>query len=202
MTTSVHEHATHVKPARAGEAPAKRRAAARVAGTNAVAARFFADNADAIARACHAMATRFQSGGRLLVAGDGAQRSDVSHVVVEFVHPVVVGKRALPAIALPASEGGAAESALAALGRADDLLMIMCGGAPDDRARAMLSIAHARGLLTIALTGAVTTQTAPTDHAFAIPSGDACIVQETHEMLYHVLWELVHVFFEHRVVST
>jgi D-sedoheptulose 7-phosphate isomerase len=22
-------------------------------------------------------------------------------------------------------------------------------------------------------------------------------IQETHEMIYHVLWELVHVFFEH-----
>ncbi|KPV49113.1 phosphoheptose isomerase, partial [Kouleothrix aurantiaca] len=32
---------------------------------------------------------------------------------------------------------------------------------------------------------------------FAVPSDDAIAVQETHETLYHVLWELVHVFFEH-----
>ena len=76
-------------------------AAERFAATNAVAERFFSENADAIARACQAMAGRFQRGGRLFVCGDGAQRSDVAHVVVEFVHPVVVGKRAIPALPLP-----------------------------------------------------------------------------------------------------
>jgi D-sedoheptulose 7-phosphate isomerase len=30
-----------------------------------------------------------------------------------------------------------------------------------------------------------------------VPSEDATIVQETQETAYHVLWELVHVFFEH-----
>ena len=43
--------------------------------------------------ACRARATR------------PAARSDVRHVTVEFVHPVIVGKRALPAIGL-AREGG------------------------------------------------------------------------------------------------
>ena len=46
------------------------------------------------------MARRFSQGGRLLAFGNGAQATDAQHVSVEFVHPVIVGKRALPALAL------------------------------------------------------------------------------------------------------
>lgn len=176
-------------------------AAARVAATNASATQFFAQNADGIARACRGMADRFQRGGRLFVCGDGNQRSDVAHVVVEFVHPVVVGKRALPALPLPDIAGGAASRALATLGRSGDLLLVLSATALDDPARALLDAGRANGLLTIALTGGATGADARADHIFAVPSTDLCIVQETHEMLYHVLWELVHVFFEYRTVS-
>ena len=67
--------------------------------------RFFAGEADRLARLCHAMAERFARGGRLLAFGANAvDSSDARHVAVEFVHPVIVGKRALPALALPPGE--------------------------------------------------------------------------------------------------
>src|SRR5262244_4546433 len=59
-----------------------------------------AEQADAVAAACHAMAGRFHQGGKLVVFGTGAASTDAQHVAVEFVHPVIVGKRALPAISL------------------------------------------------------------------------------------------------------
>ena len=63
--------------------------------------RFFPANAEAIARLCQRMSERFLAGGRLLAFGTSASaRSDVRHVAVEFVHPVIVGKRALPALGL------------------------------------------------------------------------------------------------------
>ena len=61
-----------------------------------------AGHADAVAAACHAMAVRFHQGGRLVVFGTGGPSTDAQHVAVEFVHPVIVGKRALPAISLTA----------------------------------------------------------------------------------------------------
>ena len=177
-------------------------AGARVAATNAAAERFFAEYADAIALTCRGMADRFQRGGRLLVSGDDAQRSDMAHVVVEFLHPVVVGKRALPAIPLPDIRGGTALAALSTLGMSGDLFLLLCVGGGDVNARQLLGRARELGMLTIALTGLVdsdaSTGPLPADHLFAVPSVDRCIVQETHEMLYHVLWELVHVFFDHR----
>ncbi len=57
----------------------------------------------ALARLCHLMAERFARGGRLIALGaTPSARSDARHVAVEFVHPVIVGKRALPALALTA----------------------------------------------------------------------------------------------------
>jgi len=59
-----------------------------------------ADMAEAIARACHDMAIRFDRGGKLIAFGNGGASSDAQHVAVEFLHPVIVGKRALPAVSL------------------------------------------------------------------------------------------------------
>ncbi len=164
---------------------------ARVAASNAASERFFVENADAVARACHAMGARFRAGGRLLAFGSGAQASDAAHVVVEFLHPVVVGKRALPAVACTAP------SALDTLGRDGDIFLLLCGTWPDRVETDLLARARGRGMLVLALTGSVSAEASglvDADFHFAVPSDDPLIVQETQEMLYHVLWELVHVF--------
>jgi D-sedoheptulose 7-phosphate isomerase len=64
-------------------------------------AAWFAAEAGRLASLCQAMARRFARGGRLLATGDV---SDARHVAVEFVHPVIVGKRALPALAVTERE--------------------------------------------------------------------------------------------------
>ena len=63
--------------------------------------RFFDSRASELASICWGMARRFHAGGRLLVWGQpGPAFSDAQHNAVEFIHPVIVGKRALPAIAV------------------------------------------------------------------------------------------------------
>src|ERR671912_1941566 len=59
---------------------------------------FFSSEAPRLAEACHEMSRRFLAGGRLLAFGRGSSATDAEHVSVEFVHPVIVGKRALPAL--------------------------------------------------------------------------------------------------------
>ncbi len=150
---------------------------------------FFTEQAPRIARLCHAMAERFARGGRLIAIGSSAQaQTDVRHVAVEFVHPVIVGKRALPAIGLVPAAGAAAEQ-LALLAEPDDIVIAFGGDA--DLVSAV-GVARARGCLTIAF--------APIGAEWeALPPGhDAFVDQELTETLYHLLWELVHVFFEHR----
>src|SRR5215210_5280546 len=146
--------------------------------------RFFEPDAERIARLCHRMAERFARGGRLLaLGGSPATRSDARHVAVEFVHPVIVGKRALPAIGL-GREGGPLEAQVALLAGRDDIVLAF---EEDPETFAALSAAAAAGCLTIPLAA-----------EWLPPSEDPFVRQEVTETLYHLLWELVHVFFEHR----
>jgi D-sedoheptulose 7-phosphate isomerase len=141
---------------------------------------FFDAEAERIARLCHAMAERFAAGGRLIAAASSpAARSDARHVAVEFVHPVIVGKRALPAIGL-AGEGGPVASQLALVAEPEDIVMLFddVGASPP---AACLTIGYPGG-----------------DWSFSPPAEDPFVRQELVETHYHLLWELVHVFFEHR----
>jgi D-sedoheptulose 7-phosphate isomerase len=98
-----------------------------VSGRAEAGARFFDAEAERIARLCHAMAERFAAGGRLIAAGASpSARSDARHVAVEFVHPVIVGKRALPAIGL-AGEGGPIAEQLALTVEPGDIVMLFEG---------------------------------------------------------------------------
>jgi D-sedoheptulose 7-phosphate isomerase len=133
-----------------------------------------AEHAEDVARACHAMAVRFHRGGKLVVFGNGGASTDAQHVAVEFVHPVIVGKRALPAVSL-ASDGHCPN--------------VLRG----------LAEARALGMLTVALVGGDGGRVAATraaDHVLVARSDDPRVVKEVHVTTYHVLWELVHVFFE------
>jgi D-sedoheptulose 7-phosphate isomerase len=155
-------------------------------------AAFFEAEADRIARLCHHMAERFARGGRLVAFGSSpAARSDVRHVAVEFVHPVIVGKRALPAIGL-SREGGSLAAQVGLLAEADDIAIAFGTEDRDADTLEALAAARARGCLTIAFSAA------GAEWELQPPGDEPFLRQELVETLYHVLWELVHVFFEHR----
>ena len=172
---------------------------------------FFTTQADKIAEACWAMAKRFHQGGRLLAFGNGAWATDAQHVSVEFVHPVIVGKRALPAIALTndsatlsglMSRGASAmpfAPQISALARPQDIAMGFSPGGNCSNVIAALEIARRMGLLTLGLTGndGGGLRQEQLDFCFIVQAHDPLVIQEVHETLYHVLWELVHIFFEH-----
>ncbi|MES1194180.1 MAG: SIS domain-containing protein, partial [Solirubrobacterales bacterium] len=154
-----------------------------VAARTDAGARFFGEQAGPLAELCHRMAERFARGGRLVAFGaSAADGSDVRHVAVEFVHPVIVGKRALPAFGIAPGEA-------ALLLAPEDIAMAFGAG---EEIEGAVAAARARGCLTLAFApvGAEWTLIPPTEDPF--------VAQELVETTYHVLWELVHVFFEHR----
>jgi D-sedoheptulose 7-phosphate isomerase len=154
--------------------------------------RFFSDEADRLARLCHLMAERFARGGRLIAFGRSpGDRSDARHVAVEFVHPVIVGKRALPAIGL-AGEGGNLRHQVELIARPGDIAIAFGADRDGGEAAAAIMLARERGCLTVAFAPA------GAEWEFLPPTEDQHVAQELVETLYHVLWELVHVFFDHR----
>ncbi len=164
------------------------RIAARLRQRNALAEAFFPAEAPRLAEACREMAERFLRGGRLFAFGRGAHATDAQHVAVEFVHPIVVGKQALPALDLSA----AFPTWLPALLRPDDIVMGFGPPGGDPEVDAVLRFAAQRGAQTFALPGT------KGSYAVEAPSADPFVHQEMIEVLYHTLWETVHVFFEHR----
>ncbi len=166
--------------------------------------------AEDLARASLALARRFAAGGTMWCASP-TWPFHAHHVAVEFVHPVIVGKRALPAISLTndaatvtgiARRDGFSEvfaHQIASLADPDDVAL---GVSTDGRCPSVLrglEVAKERGLLTIALAGgdggAMAGSTAA-DHVIVARSDDPRIVKEVHVTAYHILWELVHVFLE------
>ncbi|MGC1967102.1 MAG: SIS domain-containing protein [Candidatus Acidiferrales bacterium] len=160
----------------------------RLLERNQVLENFYAREAPRLAEACREMSERFLRGGRLLAFGRGPYATDAQHVSVEFVHPVIVGKRALPALDLSL----AFEPWLKTLVQRDDMVMGFGPPEGDTEVGAALDAARRRGAMTFALPGSEGSYfAAPTTH-------DPFIHQELIEVLYHTLWETVHVFFEHR----
>jgi D-sedoheptulose 7-phosphate isomerase len=155
---------------------------------NSVFEAFFRTEAPRLAEACHEMSRRFLAGGRLLAFGNGSAATDAQHVSVEFVHPVIVGKRALPALDL----GPDFETRLPVILQPEDMVMGFAFPERDAAVERALLVAKERGALTFALAGEVG------DYPFALPHNDPFVVQEVFEVLYHMLWETVHVYFEHR----
>jgi D-sedoheptulose 7-phosphate isomerase len=186
-------------------------AARRLFELRSVPTRDLADQAGAVAAACHAMALRFHRGGKLVVFGAGGSSPDAQHVAVEFVHPVIVGKRALPAISLTTDvatvtgiaerDGVAAMFAHQIRFLADPADIALGISADGDSPSVLAGLEAARDLdmLTIALVGGDGGRIAASqaaDHVLAAASSDPRVVKELHVTIYHVLWELVHVFFE------
>jgi D-sedoheptulose 7-phosphate isomerase len=178
--------------------------------------REFASHAGELVATAQAMAARFARGGKLVIFGVGGASTDAQHVAVEFLHPAIVGKRALPAISLT-SDAATVTALVAKTGLAGvfeyqikqlaERTDIALGISPDGNCPCVLaglSTAKQIGMLTVALVGGVggaIAASSAVDHVFTVSSADPRIVKEVHVTAYHLLWELVHLFFEHTVPS-
>jgi D-sedoheptulose 7-phosphate isomerase len=167
-------------------------ASEKLLGRNAIYEEFFNSESEPLALACRSMARRFLDGGRLLALGRGAYATDAQHVSVEFVHPVIVGKRALPALDISMIVGAPLETNA----RSRDIVMGFGPPGGDPGVNRTLDSARAIGAMTFALPGRAG------EYSVACFSPDPFQHQEMIEILYHTLWETVHVFFERRPLES
>ncbi|GAC1343693.1 MAG: hypothetical protein NVSMB29_16640 [Candidatus Dormibacteria bacterium] len=176
---------------------------------------YFQREAGAIARCAAEMADRFFAGGTLFVFGSGALATDAQHNAVEYVHPVLPGCRALPAISLAndaATLTGILEGPdpatvyahqLRVLGRAGDIALALSARPVTAAVRAGLAAARERGMLTVSLLSG-DREEAPAfaaDHALEADAEDRSVAQELHLATYHILWELIHIVLNHRGIA-
>lgn len=144
---------------------------------------------DALATTALALARRFAAGGTLWCLAPGVAHH-AHHVAVEFVHPVIVGKRSLPAVAIDAERD--LLEAVRVLVRPGDVLLAI--GSGDDPALAsVLRRGEAWGVETILLAVGPRPPADLADHViWTGTSGGGGL-----PLAYHLLWELTHVVFEH-----
>jgi D-sedoheptulose 7-phosphate isomerase len=164
--------------------------------------RFFEENAERLERCVRELAVRFREGGRLMVMGNGGSACDAQHVAVEFLHPIIEKRKALPAFALTCDS-----AMLTAIGNDTDfsrvfvdqldllarpqdaVLGISSSGASANVNRA-LKRARELGLLTVGFAGRDGGRMPDLcDHCFTVKSWSIHRIQETHTVLLHLFWD-------------
>jgi hydrogenase maturation factor len=147
-----------------------------------------------LARAALTLARRFAHGATIWCVAP-TWPSHGRHVAVEFVHPVIVGKRALPAISV---DGAEAEESLRLLARPGDILLV-ASTAEDVGALDLLSRSEAWGLTRVWIGAGPRPTTSRADHVLWTGEADPALAARSGDLvlLYHLLWELTHVVFEH-----
>jgi D-sedoheptulose 7-phosphate isomerase len=162
-----------------------------------------------------ALARAYQRGRKMLVCGNGGSATDAQHVAVEFMHPITVGRKALPAICL--NNDMAMVTAVAndvgfddvfarqiiALGQEGDVLLGISTSGNSENLLHAFSTAQRMGLLTIGFAGddggkmEEIKQQRLLDFCLTVPTSSVHRIQETHMTLYHIIWDLTHEFLQH-----
>lgn len=180
--------------------------------------RFFEQNKDTVLAASLAVAKAFHRGRKLLVCGNGGSSTDAQHVAVEFMHPVIVGRKALPAICLTndmamvtavANDVGFDDvftRQIIALGVEGDVLLgISTSGNSENLMRAFQT-ARRLNLATIGFAGgdggkmALMAADGLLDYCLTVTTSSIHRIQETHVALYHIMWDIVHTFLQHKAL--
>jgi len=178
--------------------------------------KFFAANKDAILSASLRMAKAFHRGGKLLVCGNGGSATDAQHIAVDFMHPITVGRKALPAICLTndmammtavANDVGFQDvftRQIIALGNEGDVLLAISTSGNSKNLMHAFATARRMRMTTIGFAGSNGGEMAELaaggllDFCLTVPTASIHRIQETHVALYHIMWDMVHTFLQNK----
>jgi len=166
----------------------------------------FAEQGPRIVGLCRRMAEAFRQGGRLFVMGNGGSACDAQHVAVEFAHPIIEKRRPLPALSLSTDPvlltaigndrdfSKTFSEQVRLLGRPGDMLLGFSTSGHSANVLQAIRIGKELGLFTIGFTGMDGGKLADTaDCCLVVPSFSIHRIQEAHVLMFHLLWDLVHV---------
>ena len=181
-----------------------------------VKSKFFAENKETILAASLLLAKAFHRGRKLLVCGNGGSATDAQHVAVEFMHPITVGRKALPAVCLTndmamvtavANDVGFDDvftRQIIALGQEGDVLLGISTSGNSGNLTHAFQTARRMKLATVGFAGGDGGKmdemrgAGLLDFCLTVPTQSIHRIQETHVALYHVMWDMVHTFLQHR----
>lgn len=168
--------------------------------------KFFERYAHQIGQLSQEMADRFARGRRLWVMGNGGSACDAQHVAVEFIHPIIEKRRALPALDLvsqiPVVTAISNDKDFARIfidqlelwGEKNDMALAISTSGKSPNLIYALEAAREKGMLTIAFSGKDGGRMPEVaDYCFTVPSFSIHRIQESHVALLHILWDLTHV---------
>jgi hypothetical protein len=151
------------------------------------------DLSNDLATASLALARKFHAGATLWVVSPEWE-PHAHHVAVEFVHPVIMGKRALPSVALVDPD----PVAQARVATAPGDVIIAVASAGDPQVQDLMRRAPAWGAQTIWIGFGPRPAPGSADHVLWVESDDPMVpATGRFVLMYHLLWELTHVCFEH-----
>lgn len=152
-----------------------------------------ADLAADLAATALSLARQFSAGATMWCLAP-AWQPHAQHIAVEFVHPVIVGKRALPAVALT---GPQLVDVVRVSVRPGDIV-IAVADADDPEVRSVMRRSPAWGATTIWIGAGKRPPAGAADRVLWLDDPDPrAPATGAFVMLYHLLWELTHVCFEH-----
>lgn len=149
---------------------------------------------DALADSAFTLARRFAAGGTLWVWSP-QWPWHAHHVAVEFVHPVVVGTRALDAVALPDATRDPVGWLRTAARPQDSVLVLASAGEP--AAHTLVRRASIWGLRTLWIGPGPAPAPGAADHVLFAGELPDAVHDGSLVLAYHLLWELTQVCLEH-----
>lgn len=186
--------------ARHAEASAK---AARVLKDAAAAHERMAANVGPIVAVAGAIVKCLKAGGSVLVFGNGGSAADAQHFAAELLGRFEKERKAYPAIALTTDTSALTAIGndygfdrvfarqLEALGKAGDVAIGITTSGQSPNVLRAIEAGNARGLVTVALTGAGGTAGSMAAHHIAVDATRTARIQEVHATVLHVICELV-----------
>jgi D-sedoheptulose 7-phosphate isomerase len=169
--------------------------------------KFFEEHKERVVSAASIIAASFRQGGKLLICGNGGSSTDAQHIAGELVNRFLNTERpALPALAL-STDGGLLTSIsndtgfdqvfsrqIEAFGRQGDILLAISTSGNSANTVEALKKASLIGMKTIGLLGRDGGLMAPLcDLTLIVSSSDTQRIQETHNLIAHILCELIEI---------
>ena len=166
--------------------------------------RFFDEHADEVQRTAEMISAAFSAGGKLLVFGNGGSAADAQHIAGELVNRFLLKRRALPVISLT-TDGGVLtciandtgfENVFArqieALGVKGDVCLAISTSGISPNVLAACQQARTQGMKVIGLLGRDGGSVKSLcDLALIVESDDTQRIQETHNLIGHIMCELI-----------